>query len=129
VTDEERSAGLAAAARVRRAELIALGDEIAAGAVAIDVIDAPAAGAIVVEVESGAGAFCFTEVVVTTATVALGESLGWCCVMGYDREAALAGALLDAIRDGRVEALAQQALADERAARASFERALAGTRV
>ena len=49
--------------------------------------------------------------------------------MGYDREGALAGALLDAVRDARVEALAGASLADERAAHASFERALAQTRV
>ncbi len=129
MTDEERSAGLAAAARVRRAALIALADEIGAGNAAIEVIDAPAPGSIVVEVDSRAGPFCFTEVVVTTATVALGESLGWACVMGYDREGALAGALLDALRDERVEALALAALADESAAQAAFERALAETRV
>jgi alpha-D-ribose 1-methylphosphonate 5-triphosphate synthase subunit PhnG len=129
VTDEERSAGLSAAARVRREALIALADEIGAGNAAVEVIDAPAPGTIVVEAATRAGTFCFTEVVVTTATVALGERLGWGCVMGYDREGALAGALLDAVRDARVEALAGASLADERAARASFERALAQTRV
>ncbi len=129
MTDEERSAGLAAAARVRRDALIDLAEQIAAGDAAIEVIDAPAPGSVVVEVETRVGAFCFTEVVVTTATVALGESVGWGCVMGYDREGALAGALLDAARDGRVEALAQAALAEEDAARAAFEQALAGTRV
>lgn len=129
MTDEERSAGLAAAARVRRDALIDLAEQIATIDGAIEVIDAPAPGAIVVEVETRAGAFCFTEVVVTTATVALGESVGWGCVMGYDREGALAGALLDAARDVRVEALAEAALADENSARAAFERALAGTRV
>jgi alpha-D-ribose 1-methylphosphonate 5-triphosphate synthase subunit PhnG len=128
VTGEERSAGLAAAARVRRDALIALAEEIAS-APSVEVIEAPAPGAIAVELETPAGAFCFTEVVVTTATVALGESIGWGCVLGYDREAALAGALLDAARDGRVEALARASLADERATRAAFEQALAGTRV
>jgi alpha-D-ribose 1-methylphosphonate 5-triphosphate synthase subunit PhnG len=129
VSGEERSAGLAAAARVRREALIALADELAGGELPIETIDPPAPGTVLVEVETRAGAFCFTEVVVTTATIALGESVGWGCVLGYDREGALAGALLDAARDGRVEALAREALGAERTARAAFERALAGTRV
>ncbi len=128
MTAEERSAGLAAAARVRRDGLLALADRELASADA-EIVAAPAPGSVMVELENAAGAFCFTEVVVTTASVRLDGAPGWGCVLGFDREAALAAALLDAHPSGELEELLRVALQVERQAEAREAQALAGTRV
>jgi phosphonate C-P lyase system protein PhnG len=123
-----RSEGLAAAARVRRDELVALADDVAAS-LAVEVVEAPAAASVMLELSSRTGTFCLTEVVVTTARVRVRANDGWGCVMGFDPAGALAGALCDALADERVEVLARRALADEAAARAERSRALAATKV
>ena len=128
MTAERRSAGLAAAARVAREELLDLA-EATASEDAVTVVSAPAAGGVMIDVETHAGAFCACEVVVTTASVRVRETNGWACVLGFDREAALAAAILDARPDVAVETLAADALAREAAARAAEDAALAGTRV
>lgn len=122
------SEGLAAAARVRRAELIALADDVAEHA-PVEVLDAPAAGSIMLELESSVGSFCFAEVVVTTARVRVDDRNGWGCVLGWDAEGALASALCDAVADERAARVARSALEDEARAREARLRAVAGTKV
>jgi alpha-D-ribose 1-methylphosphonate 5-triphosphate synthase subunit PhnG len=128
VTPEERSAGFAAAARTHRRELLALASRILAEG-EVELLAAPEPGAIMLELESRAGAFCFTEVAITTARVRLDGAEGWGCVMGFDREAAVACALLDARPSGAVVRLAETALEAERRARAAQATGVARTRV
>jgi alpha-D-ribose 1-methylphosphonate 5-triphosphate synthase subunit PhnG len=94
------SEGLAAAARVRRDELIALADDIARRH-DVDVIEVPAPASMMLELESNVGSFCLTEVVVTTARVRIERNFGWGAVLGWDAEGALASALCDATSDER----------------------------
>jgi alpha-D-ribose 1-methylphosphonate 5-triphosphate synthase subunit PhnG len=128
MTAEERSAGLAAAARVCRDRLLALADDALRGSEA-ELITPPEPASIMMELESGAGAFCFTEVVITTASVRLAGAAGGGCVMGFDREGALASAVLDAGSTQAVERLACAALAAEREERERLARELGRTRV
>lgn len=122
------SEGLAAAARVRRDELVALAEDVAAGA-AVEIVDPPAAGTVMLELDSSVGAFCFTEVVVTTARVRCDGADGWGCVLGWDAEAALASALCHARGGERSRGLAQSALDDEAGIRRERSRAIAATKV
>ncbi len=122
------SEGLAAAARVRRSELVALADDIAQRS-DVDVVEVPTPGSVMVELDSSVGSFCFTEVVVTTARVRVAQSDGWGAVLGWDAEGALASALCDALADERVARLAEQALRDEDDARRERMRAVAATSV
>ena len=128
MTNGRRSEGLAAAARVRRDELLAIAEHLAANAM-VAVLDAPAAGTTMLELASRVGTFCFTEVVVTTARVRADGCEGWGCVLGWDAEGALAAALCDARAAERVRILAQAALDDEAAAQTERMRGVAATRV
>ena len=128
MTRGQFSEGLAAAARVRRNELLALADDLALQN-DVSVIDAPAPGSVMLELDSSVGAFCFTEVVVTTARVRVERAEGWGAVMGWDAEGALASALCDAAGGERASALARQALADESHQRIERMRAVAATKV
>jgi alpha-D-ribose 1-methylphosphonate 5-triphosphate synthase subunit PhnG len=128
VTRGVRSEGLAAAARVRRPDLLALAEEVALAA-AVDLVDPPAAASVMLELESSVGTFCLTEVVVTTARVRAGEADGWGCVLGWDAEGALATALCDAAAGARAEDLARHALDVESAARRERLHAVAATKV
>lgn len=128
MTPERRSEGLAAAARVLRGELVERAEGIAAGQ-PCRVVEAPAPGSVMVELESPVGSFCFTEVVVTTARVEVDGTPGWACVLGFDEEGALAGALLDAMPGTDVERLAQRALDREEREREAAARAVATTEV
>ncbi|HTV73977.1 MAG TPA: phosphonate C-P lyase system protein PhnG [Candidatus Acidoferrales bacterium] len=128
MTAPERSAGLAAAARLWRDDLIALGERVL-DAASVEVTAMPAPGSVMMELAGEIGSFCFTEVVVTTASVCVDGASGWGCVMGYDREAALAAAVLDARATDEVESFAKAALAAEEEERMRLSRALAGTRI
>lgn len=128
MTPERRSEGLAAAARVLRGELVEQAEGIAAGR-HCQVVEPPAPGSVMVELESPVGSFCLTEVVVTTARVEVDGMAGWGCVLGFDEEGALAGAVLDARPDGAVETLAQRALDREQREREAAARAVATTGV
>lgn len=128
MTPERRSEGLAAAARVLRGELVEQAEGLAARR-RCRVVDAPAAGSVMIEMESPVGAFCLTEVVVTTAKVEVDGAAGWGCILGFDEEAALAGALLDAVPGTEVEDLAQRALDREEREREEAARAVATTEV
>jgi alpha-D-ribose 1-methylphosphonate 5-triphosphate synthase subunit PhnG len=129
---EELSEGLAAAARVRRDELLDLAECVATSR-QVTVTQRPAAGSVMLELEGPVGAFCFTEAVVTTARVEVRlepeARVGWGCAMGWDPEAALAIALLDAEPGAAAFSLARRALADEEAERLRLRRAVATTRV
>ncbi|GEM_PF-3478668 len=109
MTPERRAEGLAAASRTRRTELVALAEEIARRS-EIEIVEAPSAATLMVELESPAGRFCFTEVVVTYATARVNGRDGWACVAGWDEEAALAAALCDAVADRQVERLAEEGM-------------------
>ena len=128
MTRAEFSQGLAAAARVRRNELIALADDLASRN-AVDLLEAPAPSTVMMELESSVGPFCLTEVVVTTARVRVARTEGYGAALGWDAEGALAGALCDAAGGERAETLARRALADEDESRAERMRAVATTKV
>jgi alpha-D-ribose 1-methylphosphonate 5-triphosphate synthase subunit PhnG len=128
VTPEERSAGLAAAARTQREELLALAGRALAGA-EVELLAPPEPGTIMLELEGRAGTFCFTEVAITTARVRLDGAEGWGCVMGFDGEAAVASAVLDARPGDAVVRLARAALQAEAEAREARARGVARTRV
>jgi alpha-D-ribose 1-methylphosphonate 5-triphosphate synthase subunit PhnG len=125
---ENLSEGLAAAARVRRQELLDLAERVATTRRVV-VTSAPAAGSVLVDLDSPVGAFCFTEVVVTTGRVEVEDCAGWGCALGWDPEGALAGALLDADPSAAAFSLARRALADEESERLRRRRAVATTRV
>ncbi len=128
MSPELRSEGLAAAARVERDALLSLADEFARGA-AVEVLDAPAAGSIIVRLSTAVGSFYFSEVVVTTARVRAGGGDGWGCVLGWDAEAALAAALCDARACERTLELAQRSLSIEEESRTARSRRIARTKV
>ncbi|MBV8082111.1 MAG: phosphonate C-P lyase system protein PhnG [Candidatus Eremiobacteraeota bacterium] len=125
---ERRSEGLAAAARVNRAGLLDLGERIALRE-RVSVTEAPAARSVMIELGTPVGAFCFTEVVVTTAAVNVGGAPGWAAVMGFDQEAALAAAIADATASVEVRDLAEDALSIEASARLHSASAMAQTKV
>lgn len=120
--------GLAAAARVLRSEMVAIAERIA-GSGAVDVVAAPAAGSIMLQLTSPVGDFNLTEVAITTAEVRVAGSSGWGCVMGWDEEGALAAAMLDATPGTDVITLAERALAIEAEERDRQARSVAATRV
>ncbi len=128
MTRGQLSEGLAAAARLRRDELVALADDVAQRH-DVDVLEGPAAASVMLEIESSIGAFCLTEVVVTTVRVNVERSTGWGAVLGWDAEGALASALCDAAGGDAAQTLARNALADESEVRVERMRAVAATRV
>jgi alpha-D-ribose 1-methylphosphonate 5-triphosphate synthase subunit PhnG len=128
MTPEARAEGLAAAARVLREEMVAKAELIAAAG-PVEVVVAPAAGSVTLQVASPVGAFNLTEVAVTTAEARVAGCAGWGCVLGWDEEGALAAALLDATPGADVIALARRALEIEAAERDRQARAVATTRV
>jgi alpha-D-ribose 1-methylphosphonate 5-triphosphate synthase subunit PhnG len=127
VTPEERAGGLAAAARVLRADLISAAETVAARN-RVEIVEAPAPGSVMVELETPVGSFCLTEVVVTRCAVRVAGRQGWAAVLGWDDEASLAAAILDA-EPAVAEPLATAALATEAGARAAEAAAIAATKV
>lgn len=124
---EERAGGLAAAARVLRADLIFAAETIAAHN-HVEIVEAPAAGSIMVELETPVGSFCLTEVVVTRCAVRVEQRHGWAAVLGWDDEASLAAAILDA-QPEVAQPIAAAALGAEAGSRAAEMAAIAATRV
>ncbi|HEX4211698.1 MAG TPA: phosphonate C-P lyase system protein PhnG [Candidatus Dormibacteraeota bacterium] len=128
MTPERRSEGLAAAVRVHR-------DEVLQEAVAVvrrsrvEVIRPPAAGSVMLELDSPVGSFCLTEVVVTSAEVRVDGGTGWACVLGFDEEAAVAAAILDGSAGPTAERLAEAALTEEAEQAEEEARMAAATRV
>lgn len=125
---EARAEGLAAAARVRRSELIALADAVAAGP-SVSVTTPPAAATVMVEVDTRVGAFCLAELVITTAAVRVADEPGWGCVVGWDAEGALAAALCEAGRRAEADQLGAAALAQEAADRQRLVESVSATKV
>ncbi|HEX6488241.1 MAG TPA: phosphonate C-P lyase system protein PhnG [Candidatus Dormibacteraeota bacterium] len=123
-----RREGYAAAARVRREQLLDLAEDVAARE-EVALIHAPAAATVMLEVEGPVGAFCLTEVVITTVSVDVAGRAGWAAVLGYDEEGALAAAILDSTPSAPAEALAGEALAAEAAARAEQAALVGATKV
>jgi alpha-D-ribose 1-methylphosphonate 5-triphosphate synthase subunit PhnG len=128
MTPERRAEGLAAAARVRRGELLAAAERVAAVG-GVTVVERPAPGTVMLELATAVGETCLSEVVVTTAAVTVADRPGWGCVLGWDDEGALAAALCDSGDPEAAAALAELALADEATARAATSAAVAATRV
>lgn len=128
MTPQRRAEGLAAAARTLRGELVEAAEQVARTA-AVDLVSVPAAASVMLELSSPVGDFCLTEVVVTTAEVRIAGRSGWGCVLGFDEEAALAGAILDATPAAGADRLAERALALEADHAAAEARAVATTRV
>ncbi|MEN3282245.1 MAG: Phosphonate metabolism protein PhnG [Solirubrobacteraceae bacterium] len=128
MTPERRAAGLAAAARVCREQLLAIGERVAGGR-GVEIIQPPTPGSVMLELDSSVGPFCLGEAVITTCSVSVDGRTGWASVLGLDRPGALAAALAEA--DGRPEAdaLSDAALALEQAARDAQARAVAETKV
>ena len=126
MSPEERAEGLAAAARVQRDALLALGNALADQHL-IEVLNAPAAGSLVVELATEVGGFCLTEAIVTTASVRVDGRVGWASVAGWDDEAALAAAICDGWSDRSVEQLARDSLHQEAESRESEALAVART--
>jgi alpha-D-ribose 1-methylphosphonate 5-triphosphate synthase subunit PhnG len=127
VFPEERSRGLAAAARVLRADLISAAETIAARN-HVEVVEAPAPGSVMVELETPVGSFCLTEVVVTRCAVRVADNHGWAAVLGWDDEASLAAAIVDT-QPEVADPLTTAALAAEAGARAAEAAAVAATKV
>jgi len=128
MTKRELSEGLAAAARVRRDELLSLAEDIAERE-RVEVIASPSPSSVMIELTTSIGPFCFTEAVVTTARVRTRNGDGWGAVMGWDAQGALAGALCDAAGGEHAAALARHALDDEASRRRDRMRAVAATKV
>lgn len=128
MTAEERVEGLAAAARCRRPQLLALGARIAADT-EVRVLEHPAPRSVMLELDGPVGAFCLGEAVVTTARAVVDGAEGFACVMGFDGQAALAAALADARADASADTLAADATRQERDARAAEDHDVAATRV
>lgn len=126
ISAERRSEGLAAASRARRPDLLELAEDIAASC-HVEVLEAPTAATLMVQLQSAVGEHCLGEVVVTYASVRVDSHNGWACVSGWDEEGALAAALCDAIADARVDALAEASLAAEADGRASQSHIVAAT--
>jgi alpha-D-ribose 1-methylphosphonate 5-triphosphate synthase subunit PhnG len=116
---DRRAEGLAVAARTHRDELLAMAEPLAArDDVSVDV--APDPRTVMSVLDGPIGRQCLAEVVVTVTTVTVGDRSGWGCVLGWDAEAALAAALLDAADPVAADRLAEEALGlaeRERAAR------------
>lgn len=128
MTPERRSEGLAAAVRVRRQEVLSEAEAVLLRS-RIEVVRPPAAGSVMLEVDSPVGSFCLTEVVVTTAEVLVDGRSGWASVLGFDEEAAVAAAIIDGSGGGAAERLAGAALADEAEQAREEARMVAATRV
>lgn len=128
MTPEQRSEGLAAAARVLRRDLLELA-EAAATRPGARVVTPPEAGTVMLEFDAPVGTFAFTEAVVTTAEAGIGDRSGWGCVLGWDEEGALACALLDALAGDPVDQLAAAAIRLEAENRDREARSAATTKV
>lgn len=125
---ESRAEGLAAAARTHRDELLALAEPIA-GWRDVTVKAAPEPGTVLAELATPIGRQCLTEVIVTTAEVVVAGNPGWACVLGWDAEAALAAALLEAADPDAAARLGAAALGEEERRQAANYQRVRGTRM
>lgn len=128
MTPDRRIEGLAAAARIDRPTLIALAEPIARRD-DIQIVVSPEPSTVMTVLGTPVGEQCFAEVVVTTAQVVVAGTDGWGCVLGWDAEAALAAALIDAADPSAGDALAAEALQTESAQRAQRNAQVRRTRM
>lgn len=128
MSEERRAAGLAAAARVCRDELLALGERIAAEH-QVELLEPPAPGTVMLELETGLGEFCLGEAAVTTCLVRADGTEGWGAVIGLDHAGAVAAALADARGGAEGEVLGETALDREATERELRDRRIGATRV
>lgn len=110
--DSPNAAGLAAAARTHRDDLLALGEHIAETRT-VDLLSAPAPQSVLVELAGPIGVSGLGEAIVTTTSVTVDGRPGWSCVLGWDDAGSLAAALCEAVDDDAANALAAQALDTE----------------
>ncbi|MGW3949556.1 hypothetical protein ACWEKM_00970 [Streptomyces sp. NPDC004752] len=112
----ERLAGLAAAARTARPALIDLADEVLTAADAV-IVEYPEPYAAPLTLHTAVGESDMGAAVVTRCTVRIDGRTGWGLVLGWDRRASLAAAVLDGRGGEKTDALAREALAAEQEAR------------
>ena len=131
-TREERFEALAIADEGR---LVAAADDILAEH-AVTVLRPPVSGAVMMRaIETAEGSiFNLGEVAVTEAEIELRGERGYCMVMGYAPQKALAGAVLDAaaeahIAAAEIEALLREAMDSQDAQQRADWELLAPTRV
>lgn len=129
---EERFEALAIA---QESHLVAAADRVL-GEHPVTVLRPPVSGAVMMRaIETAEGSvFNLGEVAVTEAEVELAGERGYCMVLGYAPQKALAGAVLDAAAEARVavdviEAPLRRALDEEARSRQSAWEELAPTRV
>jgi len=133
LTREERFDALTAA---DTEALVAMADELLSTH-EVTVLRAPAGAAVMMRaIETAEGStFNLGEVSVTEAEVELAGERGYCMVLGFNPEKALAGAVLDAAAEGRldsageIERLLLGALENRRLAQLAEWNRLAPTRV
>jgi len=111
LTREERFEALAVAEEDR---MVAVADQIL-GSYAVTVLRPPASGAVMMRaIETAEGSvFNLGEVAVTEAEVEIRGERGYCMVMGYAPQKALAGAVLDAAAEAAISVEAIDALLGE----------------
>lgn len=126
--DSPLAAGLAAAARTHRDDLLALGEHIAQTR-DIDLHAAPAPQSVLVELAGPIGVCGLGEAIVTTTSVAVDGRPGWSCVLGWDDAGSLAAALCEAVDDDAAQALARRALDREAETAKARAEAVALTKV
>lgn len=112
----ERLAGLAAAARTARQALIDLADTALASHDAV-ITEYPEPFAAPLMLQSAVGTADTGAAIVTCCTVTLEGRTGRGLVLGWDRRASLAAAVLDAWGGDPVETLARDALTAEQLSR------------
>jgi alpha-D-ribose 1-methylphosphonate 5-triphosphate synthase subunit PhnG len=112
----ERLAGLAAAARTARPVLIDLADQALAAADAV-IVEYPEPYAAPLTLRTAVGESDMGAAVVTRCAVTIDGRTGWGLVLGWDRHACLAAAVLDGWGGEMADALAREALAAEQQAR------------
>lgn len=112
----ERLAGLAAAARTTRPTLIGLADKTLATADA-SIVQYPEAYIAPLTLRTSVGSSEMGSAVVTRCSVAIDDRTGFGLVLGWDRQACLAAAVLDGWGGQTVDDLARAALAAEQQAR------------
>ncbi|MER6526119.1 hypothetical protein [Streptomyces sp. NPDC001508] len=112
----ERLAGLAAAARTARSALLDLADRTLA-ATDVVIVEYPEPYAAPLTLHTAVGDSDLGAAVVTRCTVTIDGRTGWGLVLGWDRLASLAAAVLDGQGGEMADTLAAEALAAEQLAR------------
>lgn len=121
--------GLAAAARVRREQLLDLAEAALAEAGDVQVLESPQPATVMARFAACRGEQCVAEVVLTPARVRVDGQQAWAVVLGWDEQAALAAAVVAALRSESAKELAREALGAEAEHRRAAWKTLAATRM